>query len=38
MSVTDMRSVKPFTLTQNGFQLERLPSPAEVQWDEEEQV
>jgi len=25
-------------LTQNGFQLERLPSPAEVQWDEEEQV
>ena len=37
-SVTDMRSVKPFTLTQNGFQLERLPCPAEVQWDEEEQV
>lgn len=36
-SVTDMRSVKPFTLTQNGFQLERLPSPAEVQWDEEKQ-
>ncbi len=33
-----MRGVKPFILSQNGFQLERLPSPVEVQWDKEEQV
>jgi len=38
MPVTDMRKVKPFTLTRIGFQLERLPSPAEVQWDEDEQI
>ncbi len=38
LPVTDMRGVKPFTLSQNGFQLERLPSSVEVQWDQEEQV
>lgn len=38
MPVTDLRSVKPFTLTRNGFQLERLRHPAPVQWDNAEEV
>ena len=40
MPVTDLRHghVKPFTLTRNGFQLERLRHPAPVQWDNAEEV
>ena len=36
--VTDVRSVQPFTLKGNGFQLEKLDQPGDVQWDVEEQV
>jgi len=36
--VTDVRSVQPFTLKGNGFQLEKLDQPGDVQWDFEEQV
>ena len=36
--VTDVRSVQPFTLKGNGFQLEKLDQPGDVQWGVEEQV
>ncbi len=38
VAVTDIRSVNPFTLTRNGFQLEQLRNASDVQWDNEEQV
>lgn len=38
LPVTDIRTQEPFTLTRNGFQLERFDSPGEVSWDDEEQV
>ena len=38
MPITDLRHVKPFTLTRNGFQLEQLKHPAPVQWGNAEEV
>ena len=39
VTVTDLRSVpEPFTLQRNGFQLERLRVPPDVNWEDEEQV
>ena len=38
LPVTSLRTVRPFTLTRNGFQLETLQHPSEVQWDKEDQV
>ena len=38
LPVTDLRSVDPFSLKRNGFQLERFDDPGAVQWDDEEQV
>ena len=36
--VSNLRTVQPFSLTRNGFQLETLQHPGEVQWDKEDQV
>ncbi len=39
VAVTDLRSVpEPFSLQQNGFQLERLDVPSDVDWAIEEQA
>ena len=39
VTVTDLRSVpEPFSLQQNGFQLERLEVPSDVDWSIEEQA
>lgn len=39
VTVTDLRSIpEPFTLQRNGFQLERLEVPADVDWENDEQV
>ena len=39
VTVTDVRSApQPFTLQENGFKLERLEVPKDVDWDNEEEV
>ena len=39
VTVADLRSApEAFTLQRNGFQLERLEVPSDVDWDNEEQV
>lgn len=37
--VTDLHTVsEPFTLARNGFQLERLHVPADLNWDDDKEV
>lgn len=39
MTVTDLRSSsQPFTLRDNGFQLEKLEVPKDVDWQNEKQA
>lgn len=39
VTVTDIRSTsQPFTLQENGFQLERLEVPKDIDWNNEEEV
>ena len=39
MTVTDLRSApQPFNLRDNGFQLEKLEVPKDVDWQDEEQA
>lgn len=38
LPVTNLRTIRPFTLTRNGFQLETLQHPSEVRWEKEDQV
>ena len=38
LPITDLRQVEPFDLTRNGFQLEKLQDPHEVDWDNDENV
>ena len=39
MTVTDLRSApQPFTLRDNGFQLERFEVPKDIDWENEQEV
>ena len=39
VTVTDVRSApQPFSLQENGFKLEKLEVPKDVDWDNEEEV
>ena len=39
VSITDLRSAhQAFTLQHNGFQLERLEVPSDVDWEDNDQV